>query len=552
MGLMKSLRNKFSRLKLAYKFFIIYFLIFFLITSSLVVFSITILNNYTNRESGMMMNAAIKQKEKQIQSNIDFYAFVCQSILDEINYINNDIERDKQFINIIQNDKTLQSAINKAVTAGNDIASIKVYTNNDNLIKNMIYCFDIGQFTDVEILPNNISEYAYCDIIYSASDEDRENPMMRIVIGNANTTNGSKILVEAVIEISVFDNAFDNQSLQFYLLDDLEDESLASQTEYINEFSVVVNDREMKLFILLVQDEEIRTGLVEKRLFITWVVAIGVYILIIIFTTIWFRNKVMHINRNLENIRTGNFTKLKKRKYLYADEFTVIENQIVEISYTLDKILKDINKTQILKDKAELLFFNSQFDSHFLYNILSNMNWMSINAGADDISELIVSLSDYYKLSLNKGQDILSIGQELEIIDNYLNIQRYNYSNDIQITYNVPEELKEVRILKLIITPLVENAVIHGIYESGVSGEIIISIWCEKDKIYIAVSDDGRGIDNIIIAEDSSQYDNLSSIGIIDRRIKSYYGYEYGLKIESNVSGGTRSLVILPRRIIMD
>lgn len=206
---------------------------------------------------------------------------------------------------------------------------------------------------------------------------------------------------------------------------------------------------------------------------------------------------------------------------------------------------------------AELKALQSQINPHFLYNTLDMINWMAYKNMNSEISSAVKSLAKFYKLSLNKGKDILPIEDELHHVSLYVQIQNMRYSNRISLEINVNSYIRNHLIPKITLQPLVENSIIHGIFSKGaVEGKIIITGSIINDNICLKVSDDGIGLKedelSLILSPEKLKYNDTSSKGSgygiknIHERLKLYYGDDYGLSFSSIYEQGTTVTIKLP------
>lgn len=235
-----------------------------------------------------------------------------------------------------------------------------------------------------------------------------------------------------------------------------------------------------------------------------------------------------------------------KMKGVQAGELSKIENgpregEVATLysSYNLmiDRINKEINEnyiSQIREKDAELRALQAQINPHFLYNTLDSINWLALKYKAKDISKMVISLSDMLRLSLNKGKNILNIKEELRQVESYIELQKVRYSDCFDYKFEVEEDILDRKILKMLLQPLVENALIHGFEDVESGGLIIIRVRDNKDKTYFEVENNGKIID---LEDINSRLNNFESeevrkgYGIINvnERIKALYGEEYGI-----------------------
>lgn len=200
---------------------------------------------------------------------------------------------------------------------------------------------------------------------------------------------------------------------------------------------------------------------------------------------------------------------------------------------------------------AEMKALQAQINPHFLYNTLDLINWMAFQYKAPEISTLVGELSKFYKLSLSKGEDVISIEDELKHVKSYVFIQNMRFSNSIQLEINVKEELYEYGILKIILQPLVENAILHGILEKDEeAGVIRITGKLDGNDIVFTVEDDGVGMSEEMLQEVPNTVTTKESHGYgirnINDRIKLNYGSEYGMTYSSVPGQGTTVTIRIP------
>ncbi|MDF2595634.1 MAG: putative two-component sensor histidine kinase [Clostridia bacterium] len=220
---------------------------------------------------------------------------------------------------------------------------------------------------------------------------------------------------------------------------------------------------------------------------------------------------------------------------------------VVKIRQLMDQIILE----QELKRKHELDILQAQISPHFLYNTLNSVVRMIENQREDDAIKMIISLSKFFRISLSKGKNIISIQDELEHINNYLTIQKIRYKNKFEFEIEASEEILQYKTIKLILQPIVENALYHGIEYMDTEGLIKISASIVKDKILFEVKDNGLGISpdvlrNILSQEVKSK--DGSGIGLknVHERLNIGFGKEYGLEIESEADEGTNVKIWIP------
>ncbi|BCS81892.1 cache domain-containing sensor histidine kinase [Anaerocellum diazotrophicum] len=236
------------------------------------------------------------------------------------------------------------------------------------------------------------------------------------------------------------------------------------------------------------------------------------------------------------------------------------QDEVGQLIYTFNYMLKKIKELlheqyQLGKEKKnlELKALQSQINPHFLYNTLDLINWIAIKNKNEDISRLVTSLSQFYKLSLSKGEDVVTVENEIEHVKAYVMIQNYRFDNCIDLKIDVPQKLLKARIPKLTLQPLVENSIHHGILEKDEQkGTIIIKGEILDDKMAaICVIDDGVGISKEVLekikkGEVETSKGHGFGIKNINERLKIYFGNEAGLFYESKINEKTVVKVLFP------
>lgn len=219
----------------------------------------------------------------------------------------------------------------------------------------------------------------------------------------------------------------------------------------------------------------------------------------------------------------------------------------------LDHNIKQVYIEQKAKRKAEMEVLQANIKPHFLYNTLDTIHWMAKSYHATDIVETVDALSTLFRISLSKGKEIITVEQEIQHVTSYLQIQKVRYEEMISYEIHVAENCKRLMVQKLILQPLIENSIYHGIKESGYVGKISIFVWREKADIFLAVEDDGMGMSRERLKEVCAALDNIrpdesGAYGVVNvhQRLILNYGAPYGLYLESEENVGTTALIMHP------
>lgn len=231
---------------------------------------------------------------------------------------------------------------------------------------------------------------------------------------------------------------------------------------------------------------------------------------------------------------------------LYDNYNTMIErvSDLMEQQYQMGQKLKS----------AELKALQSQINPHFLYNTLDTINWLAHAGRTNEICSTVIALAKYYRLILNKGEDVLPLGKELSHVGYYIRIQDIRYPGKITFYQEVPLELQNYIVPKIILQPLIENAIIHGILKKKEKQGVIriTGFLDEGNVVCITIEDDGVGMDEETLYHvlDGSIRSRGSSYGIknVNARIRIMFGEEYGLFYDSKKGEGTKITLRFPAR----
>ena len=234
-----------------------------------------------------------------------------------------------------------------------------------------------------------------------------------------------------------------------------------------------------------------------------------------------------------------------------TDEIAEIQINFNRMLDSMKELMEERYKMGIEIKHSELRALQAQINPHFLYNTLELINWKASTYDVSEVDELIKLLAKFYKLSLSQGRDVISISDEIEHVKTYLEIQNRRFMNGIKFKVEVEEEILKYSIPKLILQPIIENALLHGILEKPEScGEIVLSGEINKGNIHIFVKDDGigisqEGIDRLMSKEIKKTASGYGIRNVRDR-ISLFYGEGYGVEYQSQIGLGTVVHITFP------
>lgn len=214
----------------------------------------------------------------------------------------------------------------------------------------------------------------------------------------------------------------------------------------------------------------------------------------------------------------------------------------------IDRMHQEHLHEQAEKNDAEYRALQAQINPHFLYNTLNSIRWMAMIQQADNIRETVEVLGRLLRNTIKMKETIIPIHKELELLRDYIYIQKIRYNNKFEVIYEMEESIKDYRCLKFILQPIVENAIFHGIEPKEGRGTITIRAFRDKDRVIFEVHDNGVGIPQNILDKLLSDHEDNDGIGVrnVHERIQRTFGLNYGLELESAIGDYTIVRIMQP------
>ena len=304
----------------------------------------------------------------------------------------------------------------------------------------------------------------------------------------------------------------------------------------------------ISLKILYSEIENLRNG-------IFLIILLSIIVLSII-SSLTALDIVNPINRLVEAMK--NLEESGKHKYVYInrnDEIGYLAKTFNTMSYNIDNLVNVNYREKLTRKEAQLKALQSQINPHFIFNTLENINWLAQLNGVNEISITVTSLANLMEASIGKGRKNIYFSEELNYINSFIDIFNVRFPDKVTVVRNISEESLNVKIPKLLIEPIVENSLNHGLERISREGELMLSSEIYDNHLIVIVYDNGIGMDKdklnrLISNMDNSDDDRniCNSIGLlnVNKRIKLFYGEEYGLNIESEKDKFTKVTVKIP------
>lgn len=233
------------------------------------------------------------------------------------------------------------------------------------------------------------------------------------------------------------------------------------------------------------------------------------------------------------------------RKPLYTSR----EDEVGVLTRSFNTLIQDVYESRLEADEYHLKVLYAQINPHFLYNALGAINNKAILARQDDISRMTLLLSEFYRTSLNHGNEITTISAEIQNIRSYIEIEQILYGDYFHVSFETKPGAEDWEMPNFILQPIVENAINHGLRNSGRPDRLLtISLQVTSGEAVFCISDNGVGIPDDILATLKAHESSGIGLSNIDKRLRLCFGEEYGLNIESTVGSGTSVTVRIPEK----
>ena len=231
------------------------------------------------------------------------------------------------------------------------------------------------------------------------------------------------------------------------------------------------------------------------------------------------------------------------------DEIGMLYRGFGSMMKRIRTLINEVYLSKITQKEAELKALQAQINPHFLYNTLSLINWKALAAGEEDISRMTLALSTFYRTALNRGRNVLQVETELSNTRAYLEIQSMLHDGNFDYEIEAQTEILQCESLNLILQPLVENAIHHGIEEkTDGRGKITVRGWKEDNCVWFMVEDNGVGMEQEVADKILTMESKGYGVRNVNERIRLCYGEKYAMKVESVVGKGTKMTIHFPAR----
>ncbi|ADH60266.1 multi-sensor signal transduction histidine kinase [Thermoanaerobacter mathranii subsp. mathranii str. A3] len=289
-----------------------------------------------------------------------------------------------------------------------------------------------------------------------------------------------------------------------------------------------------------------KAKMIRNFIYLTALLSVVIAALISLYFSYSISQPIIKLATEMKRVEKGNFNISVEENW--DGEIGVLYSSFNYMIKRINELIHEVYLSKIKEKDAELKALQAQINPHFLYNTLDTVNWLAVKHNAPEISKIVNSLASILRYSINKGNDVTTVDKELKHVESYITIQKIRFKDKFEVSFNIDKRILHYKTIKLILQPLVENAIIHGIETYEGKGKILINGYLGDGKIVFEVINNGNPIDLDVVNKllDSPSEDK-DSYGIqnVNERIKLYYGEEYGLYYQV-IDNNTVARIVIP------
>jgi two-component system sensor histidine kinase YesM len=287
----------------------------------------------------------------------------------------------------------------------------------------------------------------------------------------------------------------------------------------------------------------------QKYTFLGGIGFLIIAVLLSIILSLRISGPIKHLENSMKEVEKGNFD--IQVRIQSSNEIGHLSNRFNRMTLEIKELMLQNMKEQEQKRISELQVLQAQINPHFLYNTLDSIIWMAECKKSNEVILMTASLAKLFRMSINNGQEFISIFNEIEHIKSYLTIQKMRYKSKLDFEINVDENILSCKVIKIILQPLVENSIYHGIRNNAGVGTVHITGTRKGDRVLFQVIDNGIGMSpeeiiDMYRNELTSEKGNGIGVRNVNQRIKLHFGDQYGLQYESELGQGTTVNIWLP------
>ncbi len=420
-----------------------------------------------------------------------------------------------------------------------------VFTSQETpVITGIRYIKSTKNYKNIGILAVNVQQQALNDIVSRSPILSNSLSLLFDGSGNILAVSDHKL--------------FQDYSISSELI--LENIALCQTSFQINSHTMLLNyapigESDWTLVSLIPYDEMLKTSTnTRNRMILIMLAVSSLFCFVAYFISRLITKRIRFLATRMKKAQFDNYAAIPSSGG--TDEVSDLINSYNHLLNKINHYAESQYQLGIELKNTELKALQAQINPHFLYNTLDLLHWLALDYGASEISEIVSLLSKFYKLSLSKGMEVVTVKDAVKHIEVYVKLQNFRFDNSIQLNLNINPEMNNYGILKLLLQPIVENAILHGILEKEIQeGTITITGDVADHTLCFTIADNGIGmtseqIERLMNPGEAADTTASHGYGIqnVIKRIHLYYGEEYGLSYESRPNEGTRVFLSVPCR----
>lgn len=289
-----------------------------------------------------------------------------------------------------------------------------------------------------------------------------------------------------------------------------------------------------------------KANFIKNFIYLTALLSLVIAAFISLYFSYSISQPIIKLATEMKKVEKGNFDISVEENW--NGEIGILYSSFNYMIKRINELIHEVYLSKIKEKDAALKALQAQINPHFLYNTLDTVNWLAVKHDAPEISKIVNSLASILRYSINKVNEVTTVENELKHVESYITIQKIRFKDKFDVSFNIDKRILHYKTIKLILQPLVENAIIHGIETYEEKGKILINGYLDDEKIVFEVINNGNPIDlDLVNSLLISPADDKDSYGIqnVNERLKLYYGEEYGLFYQV-IDNNTVARIVIP------
>ena len=570
-----KLKTIYINLSFTYKLFLVFIVVALVPEAFIQLYSYNTMKNQLTAQAYQNMKLSVSQIANNIDKKMDNYARVSYTFYNDMElkekltkkyYTTNDYMEIYNYVNVY---------ISRVTALDNSINSIAVYSTNETIPSDLLYIKHISKIPSSEIYSEAL--LASGKVTYSTAYKEPTNKNITVfsILRSLNYfdyTNPYGVLsinVKASDFYSLIEKEMSGKAIfvvnQNGSIITCKDKSLISNNintvldskgialgtngsfdnEYLGEPSLVVYTtlkNGWRVFSLVEYEQllkEARNS--SKNLMLLYFISIFISASLIYLTSNLFSKRIKYLSKKIVKVENGEFD--INVKDMGNDEIGQLIRSFKHMAGKIDRLIKEEYEVELLKRTAEMDLLQAQINPHFLYNTLNSISALALKQNDLIVDKTVKALAKFYRISLNKGKNEITIGEEFELTQNYIYILDVRFKGILHFTIQYDESILNYKTPKLLLQPFIENCVNHAIYDDENGINIVIKAFKEGNNIKFKVIDDGLGMSSKKLSE---LMETGFGIKNVNDRVKLLYGEDYGVSVFSRPGIGTSVNILIP------